>query len=225
MELLTAVADQAAMAVKNARLHEETVALSITDPLTGAPNRRHLFSRLEMEIARAHRFGTSVSMLMIDIDHFKVLNDAAGHRAGDVTLRQVSDLIRNSVRKVDTLGRYGGEEFVLVLPQIQRPEALEVAEKIRKAVEDYPFTHRAAQPSGRITISIGVASLPLDANMLEKLVDCADAALYASKRGGRNRVTAYEPGMESHPGRPVMRKPRTEEMVSGIVPVPQQPGS
>jgi diguanylate cyclase (GGDEF)-like protein len=171
-----------------------------------------------MEIARAHRFGTSVSFLMIDIDHFKVLNDAAGHRAGDVTLRQVSDLIKNSVRKVDTLGRYGGEEFVLVLPQIQRPEALEVAEKIRRAVEEYPFTHRTAQPNGRITISIGVATLPADANTLEKLVDSADAALYASKRGGRNRVIAYEPGMESHPGRPTAKKPRTEESLRSTPP-------
>ncbi|MFN0061193.1 MAG: diguanylate cyclase [Myxococcaceae bacterium] len=201
IELLTAVAGQAAMAVKNAKLHEETVALSITDPLTGAPNRRHLFSRLEMEIARAHRFGTSVSFLMIDIDHFKALNDAAGHRAGDITLKQVSDLIKSVVRKVDTLGRYGGEEFVLVLPQIHRAEALEVAEKLRRAVEEHPFTYRTAQPSGHVTISVGVATLPVDANTLEKLVDCADAALYASKRSGRNRVTAYEAGMENHPGR------------------------
>jgi diguanylate cyclase (GGDEF)-like protein len=158
---------------------------------------------------------------MIDIDHFKALNDAAGHRAGDVTLRQVSDLIRNIVRKVDLLGRYGGEEFVLVLPQIQRPEAQEVAEKIRRAVDEHPFTHRGAQANGRITISVGVATLPADANSLEKLVDCADAALYASKRAGRNRVVGYEPGMESHPGRergPHAQKRRSSEMSAAATP-------
>ena len=201
IELFTAVADQAAMAVQNARLYEETLELSITDTLTGVPNRRHLFARLEMEIARAHRFGTGVSFLMIDIDHFKKLNDAAGHRAGDVTLRQVCDLMRVSVRKVDTLGRYGGEEFALVLPQVSKAEALEVAEKLRASVEQFRFTHGDTQPGGRVTISVGVAHLPTDATTLEKFVDCADSALYASKRGGRNKVSGYAPGMELHPGR------------------------
>src|SRR5262245_52454172 len=123
IELLTAIADQAALAVKNARLHEETVALAITDPLTGIPNRRHLFTRLEMEIARANRFGNQVSILMVDIDHFKYFNDAAGHRAGDSVLRQVADLMKGMIRKVDTIARYGGEEFVLILPQVTKLEA------------------------------------------------------------------------------------------------------
>jgi diguanylate cyclase (GGDEF)-like protein len=201
IELFTTVTDQLAMAIQNADLYEETLALSITDALTGLPNRRHLFSRLEMEIARAHRFGTGVSFLMIDIDHFKKLNDSAGHRAGDITLRQVSDLMRVMVRKVDTLGRYGGEEFALVLPQVSKAEAFEVAEKLRGAVEHFAFTHGSTQPGGRVTISVGVATLPGDGTTIEKLVDCADAALYASKRGGRNKVSAFEPGMEDHPGR------------------------
>ena len=126
IELFTAVADQAAMAVKNARLHSRTVELSITDPLTGVPNRRHLFTQLEMEVARANRFGNQVSMLMIDIDYFKRLNDTAGHRAGDDVLRAVCDLMRGMIRKVDTLARYGGEEFVVILPQVSKAEAIEV---------------------------------------------------------------------------------------------------
>jgi GAF domain-containing protein len=105
IEFFTAVADQAAMAVKNARLHEQTVALSVTDPLTGIPNRRHLFQQLDAEIARANRFGTQLSLLMIDIDHFKHLNDTAGHSAGDDVLRQVSAILRRTVRKVDTVAR------------------------------------------------------------------------------------------------------------------------
>jgi diguanylate cyclase (GGDEF)-like protein len=201
LEFLSAVADQAAMAVKNARLHEQTVELSITDPLTGVPNRRHLFARLEMEIARANRFGNQVSFLMVDIDHFKHLNDAAGHRAGDQVLRQVCDLMRVQVRRVDTLARYGGEEFVLILPQVTKAEALEVAEKLRRAVEEAPLEHGRVQPGGHVTISVGVANLPVDSTEQNRLVDCADSALYASKRGGRNRVTGYAPGMELHPGR------------------------
>jgi diguanylate cyclase (GGDEF)-like protein len=201
IELLHAVADLAATAAKNALLHEETVALSITDPLTGAANRRHLFSRLEMEVARALRYGGQVSVLMVDIDHFKMLNDLRGHRAGDVVLRKVCDLMKGAVRKLDTLARYGGEEFMLILPHATKPEAQEVAEKLRRAVEEAPIEEGTSQPTGRITISIGVSNLPGDAKELGKLVDCADAALYASKRGGRNLATSYEPGMELHPGR------------------------
>lgn len=201
IEFFTAVADQAAMAVKNARLHEQTVELSITDPLTGVSNRRHLFAQLELEIARANRFGTQLSFLMIDIDHFKKLNDAAGHPAGDSVLRHVCELMKGSVRRVDTLARYGGEEFVVLLPQVTRPEAMDVAEKLRKLVEEAPIEHREVQPEGKVTISVGVANLPIDAVEQGVLVDCADSALYASKRGGRNKVTSYAAGMEMHPGR------------------------
>ncbi len=201
IELFTAVGDLAAVAVKNARLHEETVSLATTDALTGIPNRRHLFNQLELEVARANRFGNQVSVLMVDIDHFKHLNDLAGHRAGDSVLREVSDLMRTQVRKVDTLARYGGEEFMLLLPQVTKAEAAEVAEKLRRRVEEAPLPHAQTQPLGKVTISVGVANLPVDANALEKLVDCADSALYASKRAGRNKVTPYAQGMELHPGR------------------------
>ncbi|XXF75558.1 diguanylate cyclase [Myxococcaceae bacterium GXIMD 01537] len=201
LELLTAVTEQAAMAVKNARLHAEAITLTMTDPLTGVPNRRHLFSKLEQELARAHRFSTQVSILMVDIDHFKRLNDVAGHRAGDETLRRVADLLRSRIRKVDTLARYGGEEFMLVLPQTNKVDAAEVAEKLRRAVAEATFLAVPNLPTGHVTISIGVSNFPVDAVDQGAVVDCADSALYASKRGGRNRVTAYETGMELHPGR------------------------
>ncbi len=219
IEFLTAVADQVSIAVANAGLHEKTVELSITDPLTGVANRRHLFSRLDMEIARANRFGTQVSILMIDIDHFKKLNDSAGHRAGDQTLRQVCDLLKSTIRRVDTLARYGGEEFVLVLPQVTKTEAVEVADKLRRAIEEAPMEHRHVQPGGRITISVGVANLPVDATTMDRLVDCADSALYASKRGGRNLVTGYAPGMELHPGRE--RGPHSKKGKTGENPIPE----
>jgi diguanylate cyclase (GGDEF)-like protein len=213
IEFFTAVADQVGLAVQNARLHEQTVALSVTDPLTGVPNRRHLFQQLDAELARAARFGTPLSLLMIDIDHFKHLNDSAGHSAGDDVLREVCRRLQHNVRKVDTLARYGGEEFVVLLPQISRTEALEVAEKLRRSICDAPLEHGATQPGGRVTISVGLATLPDDASERATLVDAADAALYASKRGGRNKVTAFARGMETDPGR--QRGPKARERRTG----------
>ncbi|MGA9525442.1 MAG: diguanylate cyclase [Myxococcaceae bacterium] len=224
IELLGAIADLAAIATKNALLHEQTVALSITDPLTGTANRRHLFARLDLEVERALRYDTPLSVVMVDIDHFKNLNDEQGHRIGDDVLRRVSELLASDTRKVDLLARYGGEEFMLVLPQADRKMALEVAEKLRRAVEEAPIPEGRMQPLGRITISIGVATLPEDARTLEHLIDCADAALYASKRGGRNLTTAFVAGMEQHPGRErgphAARRRRTGEVPITEVPVP-----
>ncbi len=209
IEFFTAVTDQAAMAVANARLHQQTVALSITDPLTGVPNRRHLFAQLEAELHRAQRYSTPMSVVMIDIDHFKHLNDTAGHRAGDEVLRQVCQVLRKNLRKVDTLARYGGEEFAVLLPQVGRAEAFEVAEKLRRAVCEAGMEHGKVQPAGAVTISVGVATLPDDATSQVRLIDCADSALYASKRSGRNKVSAFSSGMETHPGRErVPRAPR-----------------
>ncbi|MFL5343228.1 MAG: diguanylate cyclase [Hyalangium sp.] len=219
LELLMAVADQAATAVKNARLHAETVQLTMTDPLTGVANRRHLFMRMEAELARAQRYSTPMSVLMIDVDHFKRLNDSEGHRTGDEILRRVCDVLKTRVRKVDTLARYGGEEFMVLLPQTAREGALEVGEKLRRAVLETASLAVATQPTGHVTISIGVASFPEDASEQETLVDCVDAALYASKRGGRNKVSAYEPGMEIHPGRE--RGPHTTRPAdSSTFPIP-----
>ena len=164
MEFFAAVADQVGLAVQNARLHEQTVALSITDPLTGVPNRRHLFQQLEAEMARAARFDTPLTMLMIDIDHFKHLNDTAGHSAGDDVLRRVCELLRQNLRKVDTLARYGGEEFVVLLPQIS---ARRGARGGREAAQEHRRGETSStarrQPGGRVTISVGLATLPLDA--------------------------------------------------------------
>lgn len=201
IELLSALADIVAMAVKNAQLHEETVRLSITDALTGLLNRRAMSTRLDQEMSRAQRYGHPLSVAMIDIDHFKRLNDSAGHRAGDEVLVEVADTLQGLIRKADTLARYGGEEFLLLLPEVSKEEALEVAEKLRRAIEELPSKHAATQPNGRVTVSVGVSAMPTDARTQEKLVDCADAALYASKRGGRNCATGFAPGMEHHPGR------------------------
>lgn len=201
VRFLESVAGQAAMAIANARLHEQTVALSLTDPLTGLHNRRSLFAHLERELARSERFAHACAVALIDVDHFKNLNDARGHLAGDATLRRVGELLGGAVRKVDTLARHGGEEFALVLPRADRAAALEVAEKLRALVAGTAFEHGSAQPGGKVTISVGVAAFPEDARDLPGLLDAADAALYAAKRKGRDAVVAYGAGMREDPGR------------------------
>jgi diguanylate cyclase (GGDEF)-like protein len=207
--LLQLVGSQAAMAILNAQLFTETRQLSLVDSLTGCFNRRHLFERLKDELARAQRFESSLSVVMIDIDHFKELNDTHGHSVGDQVLKQVAALLRGAVRQVDTVARYGGEEFMVVLPKCERAEANEVAETLRRLVEQSTFPCAHTQPLGRLTISLGIAAWPRDGGTLEQLVDGADAALYASKRGGRNLASLFEPGMELHPGRE--RGPQVEE--------------
>lgn len=194
--LLEAVAAQAALAITNARLYQKTVELSLTDPLTGVFNRRHLEQRLEMELNRARRFGDPLSVIMIDIDHFKKYNDAHGHPMGDRVLKDVASTLRASVRRVDTVARYGGEEFTILLPRIGGEQAAEVAEKVRAAVFTRTFPGGETQPLGRVSLSLGVGTFPHDAGDAHTLLDRADAALYCAKSGGRNQVVSYRPGME-----------------------------
>ncbi|HLT29256.1 MAG TPA: diguanylate cyclase [Myxococcaceae bacterium] len=216
-DALITAAEMVSLAVRNARLHEETLTLSLTDALTGLANRRSVFLRLDEELARLARYGQRLSLIMIDVDHFKRLNDAAGHRAGDETLQEFSSILRSQVRRVDLLARYGGEEFMVLLPETDGGTAVEIAEKLRTRVEAHAFRHGANQPGGRLTASFGIATAPLDAMESGALVDLADAALYASKRGGRNRVTAYEAGMEFHPGRERGPGPHPSQVASKVV--------
>ncbi|GEJ56207.1 sensor domain-containing diguanylate cyclase [Anaeromyxobacter diazotrophicus] len=201
LRFLESVAGQLAMAIANARLHERTVALSLTDSLTGLHNRRSLFQRLEMELERSRRFGHGCAVVMIDVDRFRELNEARGRLAGDTTLKAVGELLAGALRRVDVLARAGGEEFAAVLPRADRAAALEVAEKLRRLVEEAPLEHRAALPGGRVTLSLGLAVFPDDADDLAALLDCADAALFAAKQAGRDAVVAYAPGMRDRPGR------------------------
>ncbi|HET7752265.1 MAG TPA: diguanylate cyclase [Anaeromyxobacteraceae bacterium] len=193
-------AQQVAMAVANARLHQHAVTLSLSDALTGTSNRRALFQRLELETERAERFDHTFAVAMIDVDRFGELNDAHGHLAGDKVLRQIAEILQAGIRKVDLLARHGGEEFAVVLARADREAAVGIAEKLRRAVEDANLVNAGAE-GGRVTISVGVAVLRLDANRIDALVDCADAALFAAKRGGRNTVRAYAPGMRDDPHR------------------------
>src|SRR5882724_1833968 len=192
-QLAEPIAAQAALAIANARLYQQTLELSFTDPLTGVPNRRQLFLRLENELSRCLRFGDPLSLLMIDLDLFKRINDAHGHTVGDGGLRGVALALRRSVRKIDIVARYGGEEFCVVLPRVAKPEAIEVAEKLRRAVAAAPMPGPDGQTPLSVTISIGVATLAIDAEDVAVLIDKADGALYEAKRLGRDRVATALP--------------------------------
>ena len=163
---------------KNAQLER----LSLTDPLTGLYNRRHLMTVLEQELRRAARGHDEFALLIMDVDHFKTYNDAFGHQAGDDALMAVARILQASVREVDCAARYGGEEFVLLLPSTSMERATEVAERICEAVR------HAAVPGGQITLSIGVSSYPAQGISLESLIASADGALYHAKREGRDCV-------------------------------------
>ena len=159
-----------------------------TDGLTGLANRRLLAERLEDELLRAQRNGTSVSLVMADIDNFKHINDTLGHQTGDSVLREFSAALERSVRETDLAARYGGEEFVVVLPGAKLPNAARAAEQMRKAAAELVVTGRNGE-TATFTVSFGVAEFPTYANA-EALIAAADAALYQAKRGGKNRVAA-----------------------------------
>jgi len=172
---------------------DRLTALSQIDALTGLANRRQFDEALRRELARANRSGTGLALLMIDIDHFKLLNDTLGHRTGDDRLASVAAALRGcAMRATDVVARYGGEEFVAILPAAGADEALTVAEAMRARVEGLDLASPA--PLGRVTVSIGAALLNnTDAETGTRLIERADTALYASKHAGRNRVTAAWP--------------------------------
>jgi diguanylate cyclase (GGDEF)-like protein len=188
-ERLRSFANQASVAIDNARLFQQAHHLSVTDGLTGLNNRRHFFDLAKVEYERIRRYGRALSVVMIDIDQFKKLNDAYGHLVGDAVLREVARRLQETVRTIDTLARYGGEEFVVLMPETDLAEALLVAERVRQSVAEPPVVDNGVTVS--TTISLGVAELDEQCTSLEDALKCADQALYAAKTAGRNRVEAY----------------------------------
>jgi diguanylate cyclase (GGDEF)-like protein len=170
------------------RLHLETERLTLLDPLTGLWNHRKLAQDFERELKFAKRQKTNISFAMIDIDHFKVYNDNNGHQVGDDALRNVAEAILCSVRETDFVYRYGGEELSVLLPSTDKEAANKLAERIRDSIEGARFEGEENQPSGSLTVSIGVATYPYDAISKDGLIKCADDALYKAKHNGRNRV-------------------------------------
>lgn len=163
-------------------------ALATTDPLTRVLNRRALLDRLTVEVDRARRYDSSLTLLLLDVDHFKQINDTAGHLAGDAVLRQLGALLEDAVRKVDVVARYGGEEFVAILPETSNEGGIIFAERLRERIAAQPFDVGAEQPV-RLTVSIGIATFPSPRiATTEDFFARADEALYRAKSGGRNQV-------------------------------------
>jgi diguanylate cyclase (GGDEF)-like protein len=209
--LLRTVADQLALAVNHAALFAQIQQQALTDALTGCYNRRSFEMQLDRELQLAMRLHQPLALMMLDLDRFKQLNDSAGHDAGDAALRRLADCFRGELRGVDTAARFGGDEFVLILPQAYAEGALIVAERLRAQIEQIEIPG-----FGNLSASIGIAAFPSHASSCADLVSAADVALYCAKREGRNRTCVSEP-RNSDPNRSPAAITRAESQVTDIV--------
>ena len=171
--------------------NEGLLRFAFTDYLTGLRTRGYFEQQLDLEVKRSERRKEQFSLLMVDIDHFKSLNDSYGHHIGDQVLRQVTSLLVKDMREVDTVARYGGEEFVIILPDASEQEAISVAQRLRRTIQNFDFQIEGWEGHERLTISIGIAVYGRDADGRQKLIEYADTALYAAKSRGRNQVLPY----------------------------------
>lgn len=179
-----------ASAILNAREHTRVFELATKDVLTNLHNRRYFEEQFDLELARTKRSGHSLCLLMLDVDHFKHYNDRNGHLAGDQVLVEVARRIKGSIRSVDLIARFGGEEFIVLLTGADLQVGRKVAEKIRSAIAGHDFPHGDQQPEGALTVSIGIAELDPATRSLTEMIRRADAALYAAKDAGRNCARA-----------------------------------
>ena len=171
--------------------NEGLIAFAFTDFLTGLKTRGYFEQQLDLEIKRSERKRAQFALLMVDIDHFKQLNDHYGHHVGDQVLRDVAAILMKDMREVDTVARYGGEEFVLILPETGEAGAMLVAQRLRRGVEQARFFAGSPTALEHLTISIGISIFDTDAPFKRELIEAADAALYAAKSSGRNSVLLF----------------------------------
>jgi diguanylate cyclase (GGDEF)-like protein len=202
------VANAAANGLANAALYEQAeidnqrlTRLANTDDQTGLYNHRYFYQRLEEEFKRADRYGSDLSLILLDIDHFKQVNDTYGHQQGDAVLRELAAVLHRTIRETDLLARYGGEEFAVLLPETNLAGTYQQAERLRRQVKAHYFEALMGKP---LTISCGVACLPFATETFtvprqrqDALISWADQALYTAKRGGRDRTITFE-GRQSH---------------------------
>jgi len=187
-----AVAERVALALANLKLRELLRNQSIRDALTGLYNRRYLEESLKRELHRANRANRNVSLVMLDLDHFKHFNDTFGHQVGDILLKEVAGVIKSRMRAGDLACRYGGEEFSLIIAEVNAEGAHKCAESIRETIKHLSLHHRG-QTLGTITVSAGIATFPAHGANSEELIRAADEALYRSKKAGRDCISVHEP--------------------------------
>jgi len=187
--LLGLLSTIAAMTIEKTQNLENARHLAITDELTELYNHRHFLQQLHLEINRARRYNRKLTLLMIDIDHFKTYNDHFGHLRGNEVLKKVGSFLRMISREVDIPARYGGEEFAIIMPETQKLKARFLAERLRRTMENHVFEGENNLPGGQLTISLGLATFPSNADNPTDLIEKADRALYLSKQKGRNRVS------------------------------------
>jgi diguanylate cyclase (GGDEF)-like protein len=192
--LLSTIVTYASVAIERSdylRQTEELKRISITDVLTGFLNRRYFHERLIEEIERSKRHSSPMSLAILDLDDFKRLNDTYGHQAGDEALKAIARCVHGSIRSIDVAARYGGEEFTLILPQTGKAEGRMIAERVCREIADLTVSHQLLEGYEQLTVSIGLATFPEDAQTPEELIRRADTALYTAKGRGKNRVVAY----------------------------------
>ena len=189
LRLLDIISDLASVSIENARLYQRTNELAVTDGLTGLYVQRFFKDQLDIRVKEALRSGSTLSVLMIDLDYFKKYNDKYGHAAGDILLGRVAAVIKTCMEQGHAISRYGGEEFAAILLDMDSKKAFETAEKIRKSMEEAVFTVRRDEV--RITVSIGISSFPKDGRAAAALLKAADGNLYKAKEGGRNLVCPH----------------------------------
>ena len=188
IKIFTMLANQAGLAIENSHLYEMVVLQSLTDPITGLWNHRFFQEKLAEELQKAAQLKAHLSLIMIDIDDFKKLNDMYGHQHGDLLLKSLAQILTSSSRDIDFVCRYGGEEFAVILGGANLDQGWDIAERLRKRIEDFRFPAPDGQNSIPMTISVGLASYPDDAGQKEDLIAMADKAMYIAKFSGKNKT-------------------------------------
>jgi diguanylate cyclase (GGDEF)-like protein len=192
--IMKMIADIAGVALINRSLLGEAKHEANTDPLTGLHNRRYFHQMAQVLVEKSIREGnTPISIFLFDIDHFKHYNDINGHDEGDKVLKELSKFVREVTRKDSVVARFGGEEFIIMLPGVSKDDAFVYADRLREQICAYPFAHREKQPLGCLSISGGIASFPIDGGSMNRVIKLADTCLYSAKFEGRNRIAIYKP--------------------------------